>query len=57
MTAYNADYFPPIPVLSIRLAYPGEAPATDELPAIVDTGSDASLLPVAYLEALKALKG
>jgi len=50
--AYNTDYFPPAPVLSVALAFPGEAPRLDPLTALVDTGADVSFVPTAYLEEL-----
>ena len=52
---YNTDYTPPIPVLSIRLAAPGEAPQVEPLSAILDTGSDGTLIPSQYLERVEAI--
>lgn len=49
---YDAHYFPPAPTLSVRLAYPGEAFQIGPLLALVDTGSDVSLVPLAHLELL-----
>lgn len=52
---YNTDYTPPIPVLSIRLAAPGEASQVEPLSAILDTGSDGTLIPSQYLERVEAI--
>ncbi len=49
---YDANYFPPAPVLTVKLAYPGEALQIGPFTAIADTGSDASLAPTPYLEEL-----
>jgi hypothetical protein len=50
--AYSADYFPPAPILEIALAYPDESPTVGPLPALVDTGSDGTFIPMDYLEEL-----
>lgn len=51
---YNTTYFPPIPVLSIRLY----SFITDQFAgpflSIVDSGSDATLVPLTYLKAIGA---
>jgi hypothetical protein len=52
---YDPRYSPPIPVLSIRIAAPGEAPDSVSLTAIVDTGADGTLMPVALLEQAEAI--
>jgi hypothetical protein len=46
---YLTSYFPPIPALSIQLAPVEEAPQIGPLLAIVDTGADATIVPVKYL--------
>jgi predicted aspartyl protease len=50
--AFLASYFPPIPVLSIYLTPVGEASQIGPLTAIVDTGADATLVPLRYLDDL-----
>jgi hypothetical protein len=52
---YDTAYTPPAPMLEIRLAAPGEAPRVGPLPAVVDTGSDGTLVPTEYLEQAEAI--
>jgi hypothetical protein len=52
---YDSSYLPPMPVLRLRLSAPGEAPQDAPLSAIVDTGSDTTLIPSAYLEQVEAI--
>lgn len=52
---YDSSYDPPAPVLSIRLAAPGEPPQVRPLSAVVDTGSDGTLIPTHYLEQVEAI--
>lgn len=54
-TPYDSSYTPPIPVLRLRLSAPGGAPHDAPLSAIVDTGSDATLIPNTYLEQIEAI--
>ncbi len=54
-TPYDASYSPPAPILHVRLSAPGESLRTDTLTAIVDTGSDATLVPSMYLETIEAI--
>jgi predicted aspartyl protease len=54
-TPYDAAYTPPAPVLHIRLSAASESLRTDTLTAIVDTGSDATLIPSRYLETIEAI--
>ncbi len=49
---YLTHYFPPIPALSVYLARVGETPSIGPFVAILDTGSDATLIPVKYIEQL-----
>ena len=45
---YSRNYYPPSPVLEVRLAVPnGER--VGPLPALVDTGADGTLVPLEYL--------
>jgi predicted aspartyl protease len=54
-TPYDTAYIPPAPVLNIRLAAPGEPPQVRPLSAVVDTGSDGTLIPTHYLEQVEAI--
>jgi hypothetical protein len=51
---YNRQYRPPIPVLAIRLYSSSSNLFSGEVSALVDTGSDASLVPLAQLIELQA---
>lgn len=51
--AYLTSYIPPIPALSIHLAPVGAAPQIGPLTAIVDTGADATLIPLRYLDEIE----
>lgn len=52
---YDSTYTPPAPALDLRLAAPGDTPKAGPLTAIVDTGSDATLIPNQYLEQVEAI--
>lgn len=52
--AYDASYFPPIPVLSIRLYSPVTDRFVGPFQALVDSGSDATLVPLTHLQAIGA---
>src|SRR6266852_5997206 len=47
-------YHPPAPHLAIRLGLPDESLAVGPLQAFVDTGADASLVPLRYIDQLGA---
>ena len=51
-TAYSTDYVPPAPVLRVHLAEPTVSPRVGPMPALIDTGSDATFVPTALLEKL-----
>ncbi|WP_157913033.1 pepsin/retropepsin-like aspartic protease family protein [Candidatus Promineifilum breve] len=51
---YNHQYRPPIPVLSVRLYSPISDRFTPTISALVDTGSDASLIPLTHIDELGA---
>lgn len=52
---YNSQrYHPPMPVLRIGLSRPGRKEATIELEAMIDTGSDGTLIPLEILEQVSA---
>jgi hypothetical protein len=52
---YSTQYTPPAPVLEIQLAAPGESPLIGPINAVVDSGSDGTLIPGRYLEAVEAI--
>lgn len=47
--AFDTNKFPPAPTLHLRLSFPGEHAATNEVAALIDTGSDFTLVPLQYL--------
>jgi predicted aspartyl protease len=49
---FDRRYSPPAPHLEIRLAAPDEAFAERFLNALVDTGADATIVPVRHIEPL-----
>ncbi len=53
-TTYDGNFSPPAPMLMVELAFPDEAPRVGPIAALVDTGSDGSFVPIAYLEQLNA---
>ncbi len=52
--AYRSDYRPPVPALPVRLYSSVTDRHTEPTLAIVDTGSDASIVPLRYLLAIGA---
>jgi predicted aspartyl protease len=52
---YSDAYFPPAPVLPIRCAGPEEKPSSDSVLAIIDSGSDGTLVPITMLESIEAI--
>jgi predicted aspartyl protease len=52
---YDSNYIPLAPVLILRLAAPGESQLSESLSAIIDTGSDGTLIPTQYLEMVEAI--
>ena len=51
-TPYDRAAYPPVPRVDVRLASPGGAFRLEPLRALVDTGADATLVPIRYIEAL-----
>jgi predicted aspartyl protease len=49
-TRYSEEYFPPAPVLKVSIAIPEESSTTREFSALVDTGSDGTLVPTSILD-------
>ena len=54
MIAYANSKFPPAPILNIALSAPGEGAQTELAPALIDTGSDFTLVPEKWLRGLDA---
>ncbi len=54
MIAYATNKFPPVPILHISLSAPGESAQTELAPALIDTGSDFTLVPEKWLRDLDA---
>lgn len=52
--SYRMDFRPPIPALAVRLYSPVTDKFADPAPALVDTGSDATMIPLRYLLAIGA---
>ena len=52
--AYAAEFNPPMPVLSVRLGYPTEELFLELFPAILDTGADATLVPLSLRDEIAA---
>jgi predicted aspartyl protease len=53
MPKYNeADFDPPAPVAHVTLRHPATGVSVFDVPMLIDTGADVTLLPVAYLDKL-----
>ena len=52
---YDLSYVPAMPMVTIRIGKPDSA-ASLTLPALVDSGADATMIPVGYLEQVDAIK-
>jgi len=52
----NSNYDPAVPVIEIQIRRRANQPAIT-LTAIVDSGADATLIPLRYLRQLEARKG
>ena len=50
--SYNTEYYPPAPHIEIRLGIPGESLKVGPLPAFLDSGADATLVPLRYIRRL-----
>ena len=51
---YSSRYQPPCPVVEVVLSNSEEGLRTAEMNALLDTGSDGSLVPLAYLQQILA---
>jgi predicted aspartyl protease len=52
---YDSSYIPAMPIVELQIGRPEAEPAFDLL-AIIDTGADATIIPVAILEQIGARK-
>jgi predicted aspartyl protease len=53
---YSTEYLPAAPVVEIRLGAPGTETDSHFLEALVDTGADATIVPMAHLRQVGARK-
>jgi hypothetical protein len=53
---HNMDYVPAIPIAEIAIRYATNAPEVS-LSAIVDSGADATIIPMQFLRRVRARKG
>ena len=53
---YDSSYYPAMPVIEIQIRRRANQPALT-LSAIVDSGADATMIPLQYLRQLQARKG
>lgn len=51
---YNSSYYPPVPTLQVRFAIADTGLSTDDVLGIVDTGADATIVPIHYLDQIEA---
>lgn len=49
---YSNKYFPPAPIVEVRLGKSKQQPVTSFLEAMIDTGADGTFVPLAVLEAI-----
>lgn len=54
MFPYAKTKFPPFPILNIALSVPSEGAQTELTPALIDTGSDFTLVPEKWLQEIDA---
>jgi len=53
---YSSEYLPAAPVVEIRLGAPGTESSSDLMKAFVDSGADATMVPMAQLRQVRAKK-
>jgi predicted aspartyl protease len=51
---FNDNYQPPFPSFRVTLVNDGEGLRLSEVPALLDTGSDGTLVPIIYLQQIYA---
>lgn len=52
---YSEDYFPPAPVAAITLVTAAESLRTGPHPALLDSGADGTIVPIAWLHEIRAV--
>lgn len=52
--SYTNEFHPAFPIIRIRLSNPEEGLSSEPIDALLDTGSDGSLIPFAYLQRILA---
>ncbi|MCL4836059.1 MAG: hypothetical protein KJZ86_26705 [Caldilineaceae bacterium] len=50
---YDSNYFPPAPFVDIHLGPPEQSFLVGPLPAFVDSGADATIVPIRYVRLLQ----
>ena len=48
-TPYSRSQFPPVPILKVKISAPREAAHEEQMPALIDTGADFTLVPLSWL--------
>jgi len=54
LTGYTASYFPPAPILDVVLVAQPQGNRSDSIAGVVDTGADASIVPIDLLRQIGA---
>lgn len=49
---YDSKYFPPAPVIEVRLGAPNSALSVGPFQALIDSGADATIVPIRMIESL-----
>jgi len=52
--SYNHEYYPPAPFLQVRFGVADAGLYTEDLLGIVDTGADATIVPLEHLDQIEA---
>jgi predicted aspartyl protease len=54
-TPYSTDYNPPLPILQVTFGHGDGPPSVGPHEAVIDTGADATIVPEAIAQQLKAI--
>ena len=52
---YSRDFFPPAPVVEVTFITAAESLRVGPFSALIDSGADATIVPIAYLNEIQAL--
>lgn len=52
--AYSDDFYPPAPVAEVSLITAAESLRAGPFPALMDSGADGTIMPIAYLQEILA---